>query len=69
MSSTTDLLNRLRQFVQAEADTQFAALDKQWSRPLSERVSKGWAIEGLSVEHFEKGLIRLRCDTNDSRFR
>ena len=69
MSSTTDLLNRLRQFVQAEAETQFAALDKQWSRPLSERVSKGWAIEGLSVEHFEKGLIRLRCDTNDSRFR
>jgi len=69
MSSTSDLLNRLKLFVQAEADTQFAALDKQWSRPLSERVSKGWAIEGLSVEHFEKGLIRLRCDTNDSRFR
>lgn len=69
MSSTSDLLNRLKLFVQAEADTQFAALDKQWSRPLSERVSKGWAIEGLSVAHFEKGLIRLRCDTNDSRFR
>ena len=69
MSSTSDLLNRLKHFVQAEAETQFAALDKQWSRPLSERVSKGWAIEGLRVEHFEKGLIRLRCDTNDSRFR
>ena len=69
MSSTSDLLNRLKHFVQAEADTQFAALDKQWSRPLSERVSKGWAIEGLRVEHFEKGLIRLGCDTNDSRFR
>ena len=69
MSSTSDLLNRLKHFVQAEADTQFAALDKQRSRPLSERVSKGWAIEGLIVEHFEKGLIRLRCDTNDSRFR
>ena len=69
MSSTSALLNRLKFFVQAEAETQFATLDKQWSRPLSERVSKGWAIEGLSVEHFEKGLIRLRCDTNDSRFR
>lgn len=69
MSSTSDLLNRLKIFVQAEAETQFAALDKQWSRPLSERVCKGWAIEGLRVEHFEKGLIRLRCDTNDSRFR
>jgi DNA replication ATP-dependent helicase Dna2 len=69
MSSTADLLNRLRPFVQAEAETQYASLDRQWSRPLSERVAKGWAIEGLQVEHFEKGLIWLRCDTNDSRFR
>ena len=64
-----DLLNRLRLFVQAEAETQYLELDRQWSRPLSERVSKGWTIEGLRVEHFEKGLIRLHCDTNDSRFR
>lgn len=69
MSSTADLLNRLRHFVQTEAETQYAALDQQWSRPLSERVAKGWAIEGLRVERFEKGFIRLRCDTNDSRFR
>jgi DNA replication ATP-dependent helicase Dna2 len=69
MSSTAELLNRLRYFVQAEAETQFSALDRQWSRPLSERVAKGWAIEGLRVERFEKGLIRLLCDTNDSRFR
>jgi DNA replication ATP-dependent helicase Dna2 len=69
MSSTTDLLNRLRQFVRAEAETQYAALDQQWSRPLSERVAKGWAIEGLWVDRVEKGIIRLRCDTNDSRFR
>ena len=69
MSSTADLLSRLRYFVQAEAETQYAALDRQWSRPLSERVAKGWAIEGLRVERFEKDLIRLRCDTNNSRFR
>ena len=69
MTSTADLLNRLRYFVQAEAETQYAALDQQWSRPLAERVAKGWAIEGLRVEHFEKGLIRLRSDTNNSRFR
>lgn len=69
MSSTTDLLNRLRLFVQAESETQFAALEKQWARPLSERVSKGWAIEGLRVERYDKEIIRLRCDTNDSRFR
>ena len=64
-----ELLNRLRHFVQAEAETQFASLDRQWSRPLTERVSKGWAIEGLLIVHFEKGLIRLQCDKNDSRFR
>ena len=69
MPSTADLLNRLRLFVQAEAETQYLELDRQWSRQLSERVSKGWTIEGLCVEHFEKGLIRLHCDTNDSRFR
>lgn len=69
MSSTVELLNRLRHFVQAEAETQFAALDKQWSRPLSERVAKGWTIEGLRVERFEKGLILLHCDRNESRFR
>jgi len=69
MSSTSDLLNRLRCFIQTEAETQYLELARQWSRPLSERVSKGWAIEGLRVEHFEKGLIRLHCDTNDSRFR
>lgn len=69
MTSTADLLNRLRYFVRSEAETQYAALDQQWSTPLSERVAKGWAIEGLRVERFEKGLISLRCDTNDSRFR
>jgi DNA replication ATP-dependent helicase Dna2 len=69
MSSTADLLNRLRYFVQAEAETQYVALDQQWSRPLAERVARGWAIEGLRAERFEKGLIRLHCDTNDSRFR
>jgi DNA replication ATP-dependent helicase Dna2 len=69
MPTTVELLNRLRHFVQNEAETQFASLDRQWSRPLAERVSKGWAIEGLRVVHFEKGLVRLQCDTNDSRFR
>lgn len=49
MSSTADLLQRLRQFVQSEAETQYSALDRQWSRPIGERVAKGWAIEGLNV--------------------
>ena len=69
MSTTSDLLHRLRHLVQAEAQSQYDALDRQWSRPLSERVAKGWAIEGLRIAGYEKGLIRLKCDTNDSRFR
>jgi DNA replication ATP-dependent helicase Dna2 len=69
MSSTADLLHRLRNFVQTEAKTQYDKLDYQWSRPLSVRVAKGWAIEGLRLLHTEKRFIRLYCDSNDSRFR
>jgi DNA replication ATP-dependent helicase Dna2 len=71
MSSTTDLLTRLRRFVQAEAEGQYAALERQWSRPLGERVASGWAIEGLRVEKFDpkSRLVKLACDSNDSRFR
>ena len=69
MPSTADLLDRLRRFVQAEAETQYESLSRQWSRPIGERVANGWAIEGLNVIREEKGIIRLVCDTNDSRFR
>ncbi len=69
MNNTADLLNRLRHFVRTEAEAQYAALDQQWSRPLAERVAKGWAIEGVWVEHHKNGLVRLRCGSNDSRFR
>jgi len=68
---TVDLLNRLRQFVRTEAEAQFAALERQWSRPLGERVASGWAIEGLRVVKFDPKaqVVRMACDTNDSRFR
>lgn len=69
MQSTADLLDRLRQFVQTEAETQYESLSRQWARPLGERVGNGWAIEGLNVIREEKGIIRFVCDTNDSRFR
>lgn len=68
-ASTPEFLKRLRKFVQAEADAQYRALEKQWSRPLQERVARGWAIEGLRVEQMKNGIIRLSCVTNDSRFR
>ncbi|MGB7874167.1 MAG: AAA domain-containing protein [Anaerolineales bacterium] len=67
--STADFLHRLRKFVQEEAETQFQALSRQWSYPLQERVARGWAIEGLHVTHFQNGIARLICTTNDSRFR
>jgi len=69
LSSTADFLHRLRQFVHAEADAQWQALDRQWSRPLGERVAKGWTIEGLKVVSFDKNIVRLVCDSNHSRFR
>src|SRR3972149_6715 len=67
--STAEFLDRLRQYIQDEASAQYKALESQWSHPIHERVAKGWAIEGLKVEDFQKGIIRLSCQTNDSRFR
>lgn len=66
---SSDLLQRLRLMVQREAEKQYETLEQQWSRPLSERVARGWAIEGLRVKRYDRGIIQLRCDTNDSRFR
>jgi DNA replication ATP-dependent helicase Dna2 len=68
-ASPAEFLQRLRKFVQREADTQHRALEQQWSRPLQERVARGWTVEGLRVEQMKNGIIRLSCTTNDSRFR
>jgi DNA replication ATP-dependent helicase Dna2 len=69
MPSTTDLLERLRSYVQSQAEAQYESLARQWARPLGERVARGWAIEGLSLAEEAKGIIRLTCARNDSRFR
>lgn len=68
-TSTPEFLQKLREFVQGEADAQYRALQKQWSYPLQERVAKGWAIEGLRIERMKNDFARLTCGTNDSRFR
>jgi DNA replication ATP-dependent helicase Dna2 len=68
-TSTPEFLQKLREFVQGEADPQYRALQKQWSHPLQERVAKGWAIEGLHIEQIRNDFVRLSCVTNDSRFR
>ena len=67
--SITDFLQRLRTFVENEADAQRETLNKQWNFPLNERVARGWAVEGLNVQQFKNNIIRLTCDTNESRFR
>lgn len=69
MSDISGLLARLQHFIIAEAETQYQLLLEQWSRSLDERVSRGWAIEGLSVASIKDGYVRLRCATNNSRFR
>jgi DNA replication ATP-dependent helicase Dna2 len=68
-TSTAEFLQRLRQFVQREADAQYRALRLQWAQQLQERVARGWAIEGLRVEQFKNNIARLVCATNASRFR
>jgi DNA replication ATP-dependent helicase Dna2 len=68
-ASPSEFLQRLRKFVQHEADTQHRILERQWSCSLQERVARGWAIEGLRVEQMKNGIARLACATNDSRFR
>ncbi len=69
MSNIAGLLERLKHVVTAEAETQYQLLLDQWSRPLNERVARGWAIEGLSFLSAKSPYMRLRCATNDSRFR
>ena len=69
MSDIAALLQRLSHFVKAEAETQYQTLVDQWSRPLNERVVRGWAIEGLSFFSAKGNYIQLRCAANDSRFR
>jgi len=67
--STVEFLQRLRRFVQHEADAQHRALENQWSRPLQDRVARGWAVEGLHLAQLKNGIARMACATNDSRFR
>jgi DNA replication ATP-dependent helicase Dna2 len=68
-TSITDFLQRLRIFVENEADAQREALNKQWNTSLNERIARGWAVEGLRVQQFKHNIIRLTCDTNESKFR
>ncbi len=69
--STVELLENLRQFIQNEAENQRHSIERQWSRPIAERVYNGWAIEGLRLVKVDEKtrILNLLCATNESRFR
>jgi hypothetical protein len=69
LTSTQDLLKRLKHYVLSEAKAQHDAITEQWSQPLAVRVARGWAIEGVSVVSNQNHLLKLHCETNNSRFR
>jgi DNA replication ATP-dependent helicase Dna2 len=70
MSNSAVLLRHLERFVRSEADAQRTRLRERWARPLSERVTRGFAIEGISLGSFNSPRsILLNCRTNESRFR
>jgi DNA replication ATP-dependent helicase Dna2 len=68
LSKTNNLLKRLKHYVKSEAEAEYSAIKEQWSKPLSIRVAKGWAIEGVSVVKYKNEIVKLRCETNNSRF-
>jgi DNA replication ATP-dependent helicase Dna2 len=70
MSNMPRLLKRLHDQVLSERDAQRRQLLDQWSLPLSERVARGLAIDGLHLHSLQPGeTFTLSCQRNDSRFR
>jgi DNA replication ATP-dependent helicase Dna2 len=70
MSDYRPLLQRLDRFIRSESENRRGELERQWARPLAERVAYGRAIEGLHIDEIRKdGILLLSCVTNDSRFR
>ncbi|WP_448540083.1 DEAD/DEAH box helicase [Roseiflexus sp.] len=70
VSSSADFLRRLRRLVLDEADSQRQQIVQTWSKPISERVAQGDAIEGVQVVSVTpEGIVELACNRNVSRFR
>lgn len=68
--SSADFLRRLRRLVLDEADSQRQQILQTWSKPVSERVAQGDAIEGVQVVSVTpEGIAELACTRNVSRFR
>lgn len=70
MEPSEELLERLRQLILQDAQEQQAELERQWARPLHERVYKGLALKDLRwLESRENNVVIMACDFNESRFR
>lgn len=63
-------LSQLRRLVLDETATVRQQIFQVWSKPISERVAEGLALEGIRVVRVDPdGTIELACDRNASRFR
>jgi DNA replication ATP-dependent helicase Dna2 len=70
MTDYVALLDRLKDFISRDNETKRAQLHKKWAMPLGQRVARGYAIEGITIETIKAdGKIGLRCYRNESRFR
>jgi DNA replication ATP-dependent helicase Dna2 len=65
----SELIQRLKHYIQSEAEAQYSAIKSQWSKPLPIRVARGWAIAGVRIKKFDGQIIKMHCEKNDSRFR
>ncbi|MGQ9549256.1 MAG: DEAD/DEAH box helicase [Roseiflexus sp.] len=69
-ASSADFLRRLRRLVLDEAESERQQIVQTWSKPISERVTQGDAIEGVQVVSVTpEGIVELACTHNVSRFR
>ncbi len=64
------LVQRIGEFIHRECAEQRAAMVRQWTRPVQERIRSGRCIEGLQLEKvFNDGRVRFRVAENPSEFR
>src|SRR5581483_4892810 len=69
-AEASSFLDRLRQLVIDEAETEGFVIQRLWSKPISTRVAEGHAIEGVHIHYLDPdGYLHLTCERNLSRFR
>lgn len=70
LSTPAQFLLRLRRFILDERDAQRQQIEREWAKPIGERVADGLALEGVRfIRQMPDGLLEFACDRNHSRFR